>query len=398
MRLVYRYRGADADGSIVGTIESTGLDEAWFAVRRHLGIEPKALRLCIVGTVLNVMRGSGPALQDLSRLYQVMADRRQAGLSLSQGLREAMEYSPAGVVVTLLARLRQGLRSGLPLAEAMAFAGFPALDTSAIRAVRHAGAEAGVLRSLAEQAGLLHRLRRRVMSVAAYPMLVAVLAWILAAAITLFIAPRLARFLTASSSMGDSLPGWIDAYYAFAREAGAHPLLFSVLWVGGPLALVLLAGPTLMRGVQHLPGPSRIRHLLDQVSIWQAFARLHEAGVRPAEIFDELAAASSVTLHARQLTLVAAALRTGSLSLARAVRAAGFPAVVVLELSAGESSLNYPAGVARLVELLRERIDRECTGLERLASVMAYALVGGIVVLLASVAVLPQLSAAFSRL
>jgi type II secretory pathway component PulF len=256
-----------------------------------------------------------------------------------------------------------------------------------------------VLRSLARQVDLVQRLRHRLARLAWYPLLVTSAAWCVSWGITLFVAPRLERFFATTSPLGLDLSALARAYYDLARMAVASPVAFSLAWMGLPVTTWLVVRrPACRRLLSVLPAVRQVFEKLDLAALWSAFAQLQAAGVRPVEIFSELAGAASEPEHARRLRVVKARLEEGSVSLAVAVAQAGFPHFVSAEIAAGESGLNLRTAIDRLVERLQRDIDRHCDQIERLMTATTYALVSLVVVMTASMAILPQLTAAFSRL
>ena len=399
LALAWRFHGHDADGAICGTFIGPSRDDAYFHATSVLQLREVVVETDLVNCVRRLAGISELPAAEVVRLYQVIADRVDAGLSIAQGLRDARAYVTDARVAGGVALVRRSMLDGMPLFEAMARAGFAPAHTAALRAARRSGAEAPVLRNLARQVEFIERLRQRLRSLAWYPLLVISLSWLVGWGVTLFIAPRLEHFFAATSPLGMEMPPLAARYYAFAQIASRWPVVFSACWIGAPVALALvLRGRGSRRVFARLPALRQVIQWLDLASLWSAFSQLQAAGVRPVEIFTELATAASEPLHARQLSAVATHLQEGCTSLAQAVAQAGFPSFVSAEIAAGESGLNYRAAIERLLDRLHRDIDRQCQHIERLLSAASYLVVAFMVVIAASMAILPQLTAAFSRL
>ena len=399
MQYVFDYVIHGPKGPLNGTVVSASLQESHWQVYDGLGGLDAEVRLNWGRSIAALAYREALAPAELSRLYRVLSDRLRAGLSLPQGLNDAEEFIDRPRSSVALSSLRTAVLGGSPIADAMLAAGFPMNHIQAIRAVHDTGQEARVFQALAEQIDVQIKLKARVTGLIWYPTLVFVFMWIVMWGVTLFIAPRLAKFFGTSSSLGIQVPSLAAEYYRFAVAVSEFPRLFSCCWFALPIVAVLIVrNLDSARVTRVLPPVANLRMKLELIGTWSAFLLMYEIGMRPVEIFTTLARAASLAEHRERLEAMANMLRSGTASLAVVARRVGWPASVATELAAAESAQNYKLGVERVLGRLHSEVSQHCDQIEHTVTVLSYLVIACMVVATAGVAVLPQLLAAFAHI
>jgi type II secretory pathway component PulF len=321
MDLAYRYEALNRQGhSVSGLVYSGCQDDAVYQVRSALRLEPRLVRFDLTETLAQFLGRKEPT-RDMIRLYRTIAERKRIGRAIPQGLQEAIGYVDDKRLSSALQVMRQAMFDGIKFADAMQKAGLPETDVQAVRAVQAAGKEAEVLAGLADRMEMLVKLRQRIVAVVWYPIAVVVAMWVVAWAITLFIAPKLAEFFNRLSTLDVNLPVFAKAYYGVAGLLRDNALIGSLLWFALPVGVYLLVrSKFIARQLDRVPALHELSMKADLVSIFASLALLLSAGVKPVEAFVSVARAARRDDNRERLLEMTGIYRSGNVSLGRAIR------------------------------------------------------------------------------
>lgn len=399
MQLAYDYTAKTSRGLVVsGMVFCTCYDDAVYQVRAALRLDPLAIRVNALETGISWVLEREPT-RDRIRLYCTIAERKRIGRSIPQGLHEALDYVEDKRFVSALTVMRQSMLDGVKFADAMEKAGFPETDVQAVRAVQSAGKEGEVLASLAERMEAIEAMKQRIAGILWYPVMVLAAMWIVAWAMTLFIAPKIGAFFMKLGSLQLALPAYAEAYYSFAAFFQQHALIGSLVWFAIPVGFVtLLRSRFTAHLVDRIPALYALAMKSDLVSIFSALALLLNAGVKPVEAFASVARSARRADNRERLEEMASIYRAGNYSIAKAVAQCRFPKVVRAEISAGESANSTTEGMRKLVDILRQDLQTHMDQAQRLAVIGSNLIVGLFLLGFVFITVYPQVSATMSRM
>ncbi len=400
MNFAYEYTAKNPRGLVVdGTVYTSCYDDAIFAIRSALKLEPSRVKLNLLESLRRVFSDELPP-RDVVRVYRTIAQRKRIGKSIPQGIGEAVEYVEDRRLVSRLMVMRQALIDGMKFADAMELGGFPETDVQALRAVQSAGKEGETLDQLAEHMEVVQGLKRGIADILWYPLLVLLTVWIVSWGATLFVAPKIGDFFSRISGLQLALPAYAAKYYAAAAWMNAHAILSTLLWFGVPLALLLLAlrFRLIARLSDRVDTLRAISEKSDLIAIFSSLGLLLGAGVKPVESFAAVARAARRADNKERLSEMTAIYRAGNFSIGRAAKLCEFPRYVQTELAAGESANSTTQGIKNLVALLRQDLERHVEHAKRLILIVSNVFVAIFLLMFVFVVYYPQISATMSRL
>jgi general secretion pathway protein F len=193
--ITFEYKGYDASGRA-----ATGLIEA---------LDPKQARekLVAAGVLTEWIRPAGAGsgrrwfrrarfpLERRIVFYQELAALLNAGFTLVQALEMLIQSVDMGPVRPLLAGVRDKMREGSSLAEALSGIGVAQHEKALVAAGERAGALGQVLERLAEFMAEQQRLREKVLTALIYPAILLVVAGLVAVGLLGFAMPRFGQLL-----------------------------------------------------------------------------------------------------------------------------------------------------------------------------------------------------------
>lgn len=183
--------------------------------------------------------------QQIADVTRELATMLGAGQDLDRALRYALETAPSARMRRVLERIRNSVRDGSPLSQALTRepASFSRLYVGMVRAGEASGRLAEALARLAELLERQRRVAATVTSALIYPCLLAIAA---VGAVTLLLTEVLPQFVPLFEQSGAQLPSSTQ----FLIDAGAFVSNWGILLLCAGLAMVLAAGAMLRR-----PGP-----------------------------------------------------------------------------------------------------------------------------------------------
>lgn len=295
---------------------------------------------------MNANNASPPhaaTLDDLAALNREMSALVASGLPLEEGLRQiARDYG--GGVGPLAGRLAQETAAGKPLDQAIAAQGesFPKVYQAVVLAGLKSGRLAAALEGFAETASRVAALRRIAGQAALYPLLVAIIAWVLLLSLLQIIGPSYDWL-----ELGDRF--WFTHFQLPPHTAEILKLavpgaliVLAIIWWRASAKATRLGQPR--RWLRWIPGARRAEELGSQAS----FADLLQLLLGCQASFPEA------------LTLAGDA--SGSAALADSARE------LAVRLTSGQTLIDQPDALRKLPPLVRTAILTSTTESSLLAS------------------------------
>ncbi|RZI81551.1 MAG: type II secretion system F family protein [Rubrivivax sp.] len=292
---------------------------------------------------------------------------------------------------TVQSQLLDGLHRGLALSQAMEQLGsFPSVLIASVRAAERTSTLGSALNDYLRYHDVLDQMRRRIISAAMYPLLVAGVGFVVCTFLVAVVMPRFLGFLegTRASQKGVtallfSLSHWLNAH------GGLAILLFVALIASAAWSWRIgLLGKMVHHAAMAIPPIARTVAAFERAQLYQALALLYRGGypIEEAVGVCRSAAQSKGTQLASQLSVAQASLLRGQ-GVSRALTAAGLTDEVSRRLLAvGERS----GGVDGILQAIAERhsqavsdfVDRAMRIVEPVLLLVVASLVGSVVVLM----------------
>ena len=364
----YRYLAIDRNGREQrGQVAAETRDEAAAALaRRNLYVVE-----CAPGSASAGKAAARPSLLTLTKTrlsHKELAlfTRQLATLTevspLEESLRVASRQSEAAHTQRIIGAVHAGVVEGRRLADAMARepASFPALYRAMVAAGESSGSLSHILDRLSVLLERQAEVRGKLISTLAYPIVLAVVALAVIAALMIWVVPKVVEQF---DTVGQQLPWLTRAVIALSSLASNWwwALLLGMMAIGGVVYLLLrdpgrraLFDRTLLR----LPLIGRLIRDLHAAR----FARTLGTMVSSRLPLVEGLRLTVPTIHNRALAnatqSIADQVRGGG-SLSGAIRAAGlFPPLLVYLVASGESAGRLDVMLERAADYLEKEFDR----------------------------------------
>lgn len=289
------------------------------------------------------------------------------------------------------ADLLEGLHRGLSLSQSMEKLGhFPTVLVASVRAAERTSALAGALQDYLRYYEVVDQMRRRVISAAMYPMLVAGVGFVVSLFLVTVVMPKFLGFMegtqasrAAATSMLMAFSHWLNTHAAWAAGAGVACLLaVAWAWREGHVA----AGLRWL--ALQIPPVARTIWAFEMTQLYQSLALLYRGGYPIEEAMDVCRAAAQGRQAAlsSQLARCQQSLQRGQ-SLASSLAAAGLTDEVSARLLAvGERSGDLHgillAIAQRHAQIVGDFVDRAMRVIEPLLLLLVASLVGAVVVMM----------------
>ncbi len=199
----FSYKGYDGAGAVRrGLIEALDLKEARERLTTR-GILPETVEVAGSETAgrLQWRRAQSFGVEVRVAFYQELGVLLTAGLPLVNALEILMESPELGVSATLLARVRDQVKEGTPLAVALSQAApeVQAFEKAILEVGERSGGLDGMLERLARFLDEQKQLRERIVSALIYPAIIMVFALLVAVVMLGFVVPSAAAVLAEHS-------------------------------------------------------------------------------------------------------------------------------------------------------------------------------------------------------
>ena len=259
-----------------------------------------------------------PDLDGRARVYRELGVLLRAGFTLERALGLLLEERQAGVPVRgFLAGLRDRIRDGLPLSQAMATAGarLPAYERAALQAAEQTGLQGAMLEQLADFIEAQLAVAGRLRAARLYPGAVLALALTLLSLMMFVVLPRAARLF---GQFGDGLPAtaqrvavWGPRLLLLILLAGAAAVV-AVLWLRRAARRNNRLAARVERALLRLPVVRGILPRLWSMRFAGTMSLLVQAGVPPQEALPVACGATGSQWLAMLGTEAAASVRQGT--------------------------------------------------------------------------------------
>jgi general secretion pathway protein F len=393
----YRYEALDGDGrSRYGSIEALSPRAARDALRSQ-GLAPVEVEAARESaSVASGRWHRGLAAADVSLITRQLATLLMSGTPLEQSLAAVAEQADRPAVRKTIERVREGVVAGQSLAQAMAAEPntFSALYRGLVAVGGETGQLAGVLARLADYLEGRQALRQKIGIALIYPILVAVIAVAVIAALMFYVVPQVVAVFQQSRQTLPWLTRGLIALSAFLRTTWP-------LWLVGALAAAAIGAWSWRREVLRarmqsfllgVPAVGKLLTGLDTARFASTLAILVASG---APLLRALEAASGVLwlLPMRDAAGRVAARVQQGVSLSRAMGEANvFPPLFVHLVASGEASGQLSALLERASVQQEREVERRLAWLTGLIEPLMIVLLGGIVLLLVLAVMLPIVS------
>ncbi|MFT0531442.1 type II secretion system inner membrane protein GspF [Castellaniella hirudinis] len=331
--------------------------------------------------------------RELGGLTRQLANLLAASLPLEAALRVALEQAERAPVARVLAAVRDDVRAGLRLGQALAAhpQDFPDIYRALVDAGEQSGNLAEVLERLADYIDTRGALRSKVLTAFIYPCIVTVVSVAIVIFLLSYVVPQV---VGAFSQAHQTLPWLTRAMLALShavQQWGAPALLGLALALG-------LWRLSLRRPAARLAWHARVLRL--------PVVGRYVLGVNVARFAATLAILTGsrvpllVALDAAGRTLHNARLRAAVEQAARQVREGGalaqalqsqkvFPALLVHLVGSGERTGELPAMLDRAAGVLATDLERRAMTLTALLEPVMILLMGGMVMLIVLAVMMP---------
>ena len=336
--------------------------------------------------------------KDAAWIARNLATTQESGLPVFRALGLLAGQKAGTATGALLADAQQRMADGSSLS-----AGFRAHESevgSLTCAFVEAGEASGRLgQAFSRLAELLERrvaLRRKIISAAAYPVVVLVLTVVLAIAMLVFVMPTFEQMYT---QLGGELPLPTQLVMSLSEFVRSTILLLPIV-VGGILWGVRTwlrtpAGHALWdRQILRLPLVGEIARQSAMVRFSLTMSSLLDAGVGLLEALRLTAAATDNSVYSGAIERTAERVREGrGLAQAMAEERTAFPEVLVQLVKVGEETGTVADLLARLARSTQEEVETRIDGLTHLLEPLLIVVLGGIVGALLLAMYLPMIGA-----
>ena len=334
-----------------------------------------------------------------AELYDSLATMLEAGVPLVESIETLMESAQApgagrfSARRSMLTQLRESLRSGASLAEAIsqpeARGWFDAVEVAMIRAGQHSGTLSQVLRNLASRQERSGELQSRLIGAMAYPAVIACVGLGVVVFLSVKTLPELTSMLTQADV---PVPALTKAVMAFGQVIASHWLLILALCAGLAASIALIPSIAHRLGVNM---PSWRPQVLRRVAVARLAAQLSELAQSGVPLVEAMRiSAESCPAALRQVVRGSADRMERGEELSAALDDAGggggwFDAEFSRLVQVGVWSGELPAILQRLADRFERRaarlIDRLATLLEPFVILSLATLIG----IVAMAAILP---------
>lgn len=372
MELAFNYSARTPKGErLTGVIYAQTEDEAYHKLKKGLGYVPSSVSMNLRNSIANLV-SKDFSRKELARFYKMFGRRMDKGLSIFEGLDNALEFVTDTKLSQAIRLMRQQIVDGNSLFTAMRIAGFPEKDVAAIKATEEAGKLATTLLSLSENIEREEKLRGSIVGVMRMPAVLMTIMYLMVYAVLVFIAPKMASFFQKLPNV--QLPGFAEQFYAFADLFNQYRMVGSAIYfVVIPVGLIaFLRSDTFKQLIDRIPLVKMVSEKSDHASLWATFAMLFESGGINLEDVCKLLSNAARRRETREsFSSMGRLFRAGS-SIGQAVKKAGFPDYIAKGVIAAAGSEALVEGLEDLANSLNEDVTEYSERLKVYIEVVSY--------------------------
>lgn len=388
----YQYQAAQADGTLLnGTVTANSLQAARLQLHER-GLSPLALQR-MNDQPSSSWLNPGISANDLCWLTRELASLLSARLPLEAALSASLEQTQKKNMTQAINAVREDVRSGMRLADAMAQRprDFPDIYRALISAGEDAGDLARVMERLADYLENRDNLKNQLITAFIYPVVVAVVALAIVIFLLSYVVPQVISAFTQTRQELPAITQFMIYCSDFIRDWGWLCAVAIVAFV--VLARLALKDPT-RRLRWHslcltLPLVDNYLLGLNTARFASTLAILMDAGV---PLLRALAAAHDTLGNVRlknSLQQASARTREGA-PLALALREQKiFPPNLIHLVASGEHTGTLAAMLDRAAQNLSRDLERRATRLSALLEPLMILAMGGVVMLIVLAVLMP---------
>jgi len=383
----FKYSYRDTQGRIQnGEIEAPN-EAAVSSKLRSMGLAPISIDAVRASALKREIKIPGLtdkiSLKDISILSRQLATMIQAGLSIIRALNILAEQTENAALGKVVLDVRSDVETGVSLSQAIGRhpTVFPPLMINMIRAGEVGGFLDSVLLSIAENFESEVKLRNKVKSAMAYPVVVFVIAIVAVVGMLLFIVPVFANMF---ATLGGELPPLTAALVAISDflKVGTIPMIIvgfgvSVFWTRNknkkefrekvePLYLKL---PVFGGLIQKIAISRFTRN----------FGAMIRAGVPILQALDIVGEASGNVVIEHAANDVRESVRTGNTLAGPLAEHAVFPAMVVQMISVGEDTGALDTMLDKIADFYDQEVESTTDALTSLIEPLMIGVLGSII-------------------
>lgn len=380
----YLWEGTDKNGKKVkGQMLAPGEAFVRQSLRRQ-GISVEK-----VGKQSRFTSGQKISEKDIALFTRQLATMLKAGVPLLQSFDIAARSHSNASLQRLLGDVKSDVETGTSMS--VAFRRHPKYFDGLFCNLVAAGEQAGildiVLERLATHKEKMLALKGQIKSALFYPIIVMVVAFVITAAIMIFVIPSFADLYSKSGAELPALTAlvmslsdiFVNYWYLILLGIGGSIYGVGQAWQRSPAFQALMDAWMLKMPIF---GP-----LIEKATVarWaRTFSSMFSAGVPMVDALDSVAGAAGNIVFAEATQKIRSQVSTGS-SLASTIQAAGiFPNMVVQMVSIGEESGSLDSMLTKVADYYEREVDDAVAGIsslmEPLIMVVLGTLIGGIVI------------------
>jgi type II secretory pathway component PulF len=383
----YAYEAVTAAGkSVRGVEEASSVSDAESALRDR-GLRPLSLESARDSGSLE-RSGRRGRRSDVAYAFRYLATLLSAGFPLDRALGTVQGLVSREDVAEAVGRARQRVRSGDPLAEALAEDAdvFPRLAVGMVRAGERGGRLAESLERLARHLEREEELRSRILSALLYPAMMAGVGGVALLVLVFYVLPK---FVTILEEAGASLPATTSMLLATSGFLGTWwPALVVAALAGGGLAAAWARSERGRRRTAavllRLPVVGPLKRRATATRFGRSLAELLESGLPIVPALDASSASLADPAAADEVAAARRRVQTGR-SLADALsEGRAFPPLFLRMTALGEEGGRLPEMLHRASDVAEDELERRMERLVRLVEptlVVVFGLVVGFVAL-----------------
>lgn len=383
----FKYTYRDAVGKIqAGEIEAPS-EAAVSARLRSMGLAPISVEVVRVSALKKEIRIPGftdkISLKDISILARQLATMIKSGLSIIRALNILADQTENPALAKVIVDVRSDVESGVSLSQALARHPrvFPPLMINMVKAGEVGGFLDDVLVSIAENFEAEVKLRGKVKSAMAYPMVVFIIAILAVVGMLLFIVPV---FTGMFQDLGGELPAMTKVLVAMSAA-----LKIGIL----PLIVLIVAGTAYVkRNKNEMAFREKVEPIYLKMPVFggllrkiaiarfaRNFGSMVRSGVPILQALEIVGEASGNIVVERATKDVRESVRTGNSLAGPLTEHPIFPPMVVQMIAVGEDTGALDKMLDKIADFYDQEVESTTDALTSLIEPLMIAVLGGVV-------------------
>lgn len=380
---IFSFRAVAQDGKVrtgIEELESTSAVEALLENRGLLPLEVRPAARSTEKERKSLFRGRRA---EVTRSFRFFATLLDADLPLDRALEIATGAARHGGLTDALSAVRDGVRQGMSIADAMAHESdfFPRIAIGMIRAGERGGHLQDAFKRLASHLEREQRLRDRLQTALFYPVVMIAVGCVSLFVLLTYVLPRFTTMLTEA---GVALPLTTELLLETSELLAEWwwPLLLLLIGVGTAFARYVRSerGRSAFHGaLLRIPVIRPLRRRLVSAHLGRSLAVLLDSGVPAVEAFDVAADGLADRVAARELREAKERLRSGERMAEALWTSSALAPVFVQMVEVGEEGGRLSELLERGAEAMERELEQSLERLVRLAEPLLIVVFGAVV-------------------